>query len=244
MGVEELSELEMLHGCCSTLLVVVSLLVGLRILLKYFKNKRRELITVGFSWMFIASPWFGNSISFLLYILTDTRLGLVPYLFLENFFIPIALVCWIYSFCKVEHPPLVKKWTIIFLLICVPYEIYLIAALIINPQSIGNLEGMFDSSHTIIPNIFRIFGILIVLITGLMLSSTLRKSEDAMVKWKGRFLLMGIISFTVGAFLDAVLIFTPLELVIVRFLLISSSIEFYLGFFLPQPIANKLIKES
>ena len=129
-------------------------------------------------------------------------------------------------------------------MICVLYEIYLITALIINPQSIGTLERTFDSSHTVIPNVFRIFGILIVLITGLLLSSTLRKSEDMKVKWKGRFLLMGIISFTIGAFLDAVLIFTPIELVIVRLLLISSSIEFYLGLFLPQPIVNKLIKES
>ncbi|MFX1453125.1 MAG: hypothetical protein ACFFCM_19985, partial [Promethearchaeota archaeon] len=237
MGIEELSELDILHGCFSTLLVVVSLIVGLRLLLKYFNNRRKEYITIGFSWMFIASPWFGNSISFLLYISINTRLELVPYLFLENFFIPIALVCWIYSFCKLEHPILVKKGTFIFLLICVLYEIYLITALIINPQSIGTLEGMFDSSHTVIPNVFRIFGILIVLITGLLLSSTLRKSEDMTVKWKGRFLLMGIISFTIGAFLDAVLIFTPLELVIVRLLLISSSIEFYLGFFLPQSIA-------
>jgi len=69
-------------------------------------------------------------------------------------------------------------------------------------------------------------------------------SEDPSIQWKGRFMLIAMISFAVGAFLDAVLTFTPLELVLVRLLLISSSIEYYLGFFLPNSIANRLIKKE
>jgi hypothetical protein len=134
--------------------------------------------------------------------------------------------------------------TIIFAVICLIYEIILVTALIMNPEIIGTLEGMFDSSHTIIPNVFRIFGIFVVLITGTIFAWKSMKSEDPSVMWKGRFILIAMISFTIGAFLDAVLTFSALELVIVRLLLISSSIEFYLGFFLPDPIAKILIKEE
>lgn len=244
MGIEELSELDILHGIFTTLFVVVSLLVGLRILFKYFEHRRTELITVGLAWMAISTPWIGNSLSFLVYILFGYRLELVPYLFMENAFIPLALICWIYSFSTLVYPRLVKKLTIIFALICIPYEVFLIGALIIAPEMIGILEGMFDSSHTIIPNAFRVFGIFVVLITGIIFAKTSMKSEDPSVQWKGRFLLIGMISFTIGALLDAVLTFTPLELVLVRLLLISSSIEYYLGFFLPDVMAKKLIKRS
>ncbi len=244
MGIEELSELDILHGIFTTLFVVISLLVSLRILLKYFEHRRNELITVGLAWMGISTPWLGNSLSFLMYVLIGYRLELVPYLFMENVFIPLALLCWIYSFSMLVYPRSVKKITICFSVICIPFEIFLIIMLIINPEFIGTLEGMFDSKHTIIPNIFRVFAIFVVLITGILFARESMKSEDKSVQWKGRFFLIGMISFAVGAFLDAVLTFTPLELVLVRLLLISSSIEYYLGFFLPDAIANRLIKKD
>ncbi len=244
MGIEELSELDILHGIFTTIFVVISLLVGLRILLKYFEHKRTELIAVGVSWMGISTPWIGNSLSFLLYVLAGYRLELFPYLFMENAFIPLAIICWIYAFSTLVYPRLVKKMTVSIGVICLIYEIFLIAALIINPEIIGTLEGMFDSSHTIIPNIFRIFGIFIVLITGTIFARKSMTSEDPSVHWKGKFLLIAMISFAVGAFLDAILTFTPLELVLVRLLLISSSIEYYLGFFLPDSIAKRLIKKD
>ena len=244
MGIEELSELDILHGIFTTIFVVISLLVGIRILLKYFEYKRTELVAVGIAWMGISTPWIGNSLSFLLYVLAGYKLELLPYLFMENVFIPLAIICWIYAFSTLVYPRLVKKMTLTFGVICLLYEIFLIIALIINPQIIGTLEGRFDSSHTIIPNIFRIFGIFVVLITGTMFARKSMNSEDPSVQWKGRFLLIAMISFTIGAFLDAVLTFTPFELVLVRLLLISSSIEYYLGFFLPDSIANRLIKKD
>jgi len=246
MGIEELSELDILHGIFTTIFVVISLLVGLRILLKYFEHKRTELVAVGIAWMGISTPWIGNSLSFLLYVLAGYKLELFPYLFMENVFIPLAILCWIYAFSTLVYPRLVKKMTVVIGVICLIYEIFLIAALIINPEIIGTLgeEGMFDSSHTIIPNIFRVFGIFIVLITGTIFARKSMTSEDPSTQWKGRFLLIAMISFAIGAFLDAVLTFTPLELVLVRLLLISSSIEYYLGFFLPDSIASRLIKKD
>lgn len=244
MGIEELSELDILHGIFTTIFVVISLLVGLRILLKYFEHRRTELIAVGIAWMGISTPWIGNSLSFLLYVLIGYKLELFPYLFMENAFIPLAIICWMYAFSMLVYPMLVKKITITFAVIWLTYEVFLIAALIIDPEIIGSLEGMFDSSHTIIPNIFRVFGIFIVLITGTIFARKSILSGDPSIQWKGRFLLIAMISFAVGAFLDAILTFTPLELVLVRLLLISSSIEYYLGFFLPDSIANRLIKKD
>ena len=246
MGIEELSELDVVHGIFTLIFVIISLLVGLRILLKSFEINygRREYIAVGIAWMGISTPWFGNSFSFLLFVLGGYRLELVPYLFLENAFIPLAIMCWIYAFSSLVYPNSVKKMALIFGVICIVFEIYLIANLVINPENIGTLEGNFDSSHTILPNLFKVFGIFIVLITGVIFANKSMNADDKSTQWKGRFLLIAMISFTVGAFLDVVLDFTPIELILVRLLLISSAIEYYLGFFLPKFVAKRLLKES
>ncbi len=51
MGIEQLTELDILHGIFTSLFVLISLIVGLRILFKYFEHKRKELITVGIAWI-------------------------------------------------------------------------------------------------------------------------------------------------------------------------------------------------
>ncbi len=185
----------------------------------------------------------GNSFSFLLYISFGLTLDLYSYLFIENFFVPIALICWIYSFSKLVYPKSTKL-NILFGVICIVHEIFLITSLILNPGIIGTLEGKFDANHTIIANIFRVFAIITVLITGVIFGKRLMRSDEPTTKWKGRFFQIAMISFTIGAMLDAILTFTPLELVLVRLLLISSAIEYYLGFFLPENVANLLIKHE
>jgi len=139
MGIEELSELDILHGLFTTIFVVISLLVGLRILLKYFEHRRTELVAVGIAWMGISTPWIGNSLSFLLYVLAGYKLELFPYLFMENVFIPLAIICWMYAFSTLVYPRLVKKITVVFAIICLIYEVFLIVALILNPEIIGTL---------------------------------------------------------------------------------------------------------
>lgn len=240
----ELTELDILHGIFTSLFVLISLIVGLRILFKYFEHKRKELITVGIAWIGISTPWMGNSLSFLLYISFGLTLDLFSYLFIENFFVPIALVCWIYSFSKLVYPKLSTKLTILFGVICIVYEIFLITSLILKPEIIGALEGKFDVNHTIAANLFKVFAIIIVLITGVIFGNRLMRSDEPTTKWKGRFFQIAMLSFAIGAMLDAILTLTPLELVLVRLLLISSAIEYYLGFFLPEKVANMLIKQE
>ena len=243
MGIEDLSTLDILHGILTSTFVIISIAVSLKILLKYPKHKRIELLTVGIAWLGISTPWWGNSFSFLTYISFGFKLDLFTYLLIENAFIPIALICWIYSFGALAYPALKKKFLIIIGAICIPYEIFLISALIIEPTIIGTLEGMFDSKHTIIPIAFRIFGLIVVLITGILFGRESMKSDNLVIKWKGRFLAIGIITFVVAAILDVILILNPLELIIVRGLLILSAFEYYLGFFFSERLTNLLFKK-
>ncbi|HEY0089017.1 MAG TPA: hypothetical protein VGB37_09240, partial [Candidatus Lokiarchaeia archaeon] len=174
----------------------------------------------------------------------NSKLDLLTYILIENAFMPIALICWIYAFAYLGYPRIYKKIVIIFTIIGILYEIFLISALIINPEIIGTLEGAFDSNYTIIPDIFRIFALFTVCITGILFGKILLKSDDKVIKWKGIFLMLGIITFVIAAILDVILTLNPFELVLVRGLLILSSFEYYLGFFLSERLANLFIKKK
>ena len=56
------------------------------------------------------------------------------------------------------------------------------------------------------------------------------------------YFMLSAILFTIGALLDAALTPAILTLILVRLILIASSIFFYLGFFLPEKIKNWLLK--
>ena len=68
------------------------------------------------------------------------------------------------------------------------------------------------------------------------------KVDDPEVKLKGKFLLIGFLSFSAASIMDALIADQLIILLIARLILISSAIEYYLGFFLPKALANKVRK--
>lgn len=243
MGIEDLSVIDIIHGSFGLIFMVVSLLIGFKILSKYFSIKRVELVTVALTWIFLSTAWWGAGISFITYVFYGFTLDLFWYLFVDNIFLPFALLLWIYSFCQLAYPALKKKMMAIYTVICIPYEIFLIIFLLIDPNIVGIKEGIFNSSNKLYVIIFQVFAISTALVTGYLFSKKSFESDDPKTRWKGRFILIAFISFTIAALFDVGIPVTPATLVIARLILISSSFLFYLGFFLPESIAKLLIKE-
>ena len=242
MALTDLTQMELLIGSFALIWVIFATIIGLRIIWKAISLKRNELISVGLSWILVASAWWGVALQFITYGFFNYRLTPFQYLFVANVFIPIAICCWIYAFCQIMNPDLKKSLFLVYVAICIIWEIYLIVGLSINTEIVATIEGIFDSKHATITLIFVIFAILSFLITGVIFSLKSMKVDDPEIRWKGKFLLLAWILFTVGALLDAALSPTPLTLIIVRLILITSSLFFYLGFFLPEKIAKWLIK--
>ncbi len=244
MGIAELTQLEILQGSLTLTFVLISIILGLIILLKFFSLRRKELIFVGLAWIFLSSAWWGSSFSFLSIILFDYRFEPFLYLSISNLFIPLAILSWLHAIGKFLYPKSRKKIVSIFAAICIPYEIILIAFLIVDPALVGNIREKFYYQPELFPMVFQIFALMVTIITGILFSSKSLKSDEPEVKWKARFLLMGFILFTIGAFMDAVITLDPITLVIVRLILITSSILYFLGFLLPERIARLLISEK
>lgn len=243
----ELSTMDIFRAISTLIFVVISILVGLRILLNYFRHKRKELITVGLTWIFVSSAWWPLAFGFLSILFFNYLFDPRIYLFLMNGFSAFALICWIYSISVLTYPHLKKQLVSIFGVICGVYEVLLITLLCIDPKFIATWESGFDGfsySRTWLPNMFYIFVVLTTLITAILFCLKSLKSENPTVRWKGRFLLLGFITFIVASAFEIFSAGLRLLQAIIRIILILAAIEYYLGFFLPDWVKNVLIKDN
>ncbi|TXT53343.1 MAG: conserved membrane protein of unknown function [Promethearchaeota archaeon] len=244
MSFQDLTPNQYLEGIFGLIWVLFAIFIGIRIILKAKSLGRTELIAVGLSYICVSTAWWGVAIQFLVYGLFSIELTEMLYLFISNAFIPVGLLFWVYSFSEMVDPYLKKRLLVIYIPIALLWEILLMIFLFININLVGSVEGLFNSTHGPILRVFIIIAILTFVITGIFFSIRSMRIEDKEIKWKGRFLFLAWISFGVGAFLDAILTLQPLTLILIRILLITGAIEYYLGFFLPKKIKDVLIKES
>lgn len=238
-----LTEFEVLQGSLTLTVVIIFIITGSKILFKYFSLKRKELLTIRFTWIFLSGAWWGSTLSFLSLIIFNSPIEPFLFLFISNIFIPLALICWIYSMAHIFYPKLEKRILLIYLAICVPYEIFLIIFLLTDPSIIGTVTGPVDSKSNLYSLVFIVFAIGTSIVTGSLFANKSMKLDDPEVRWKGKFLLIAFITFSIGAILDAAIPQTPITLIITRLILISSAAEYYLGFFLPDWVVDLLIKD-
>jgi hypothetical protein len=201
-------------------------------------------LLVGLVWLFLSSPWWGNAISFFTWMIYEQEVNVFLDLFLGNVFLPIALVSWVYIFTNFVYKDLKEKVVKTYLAISGVYEFFLIVFFFIDYKIIGDSTARFNTEHNIYPFIFQIFAILTALITGIIFARVSMKSPDPKNKWKGRFLFVAFVSFTIAATFDAAIPMNALTLVIIRSILILSAIWYYLGFFIPDKMVKFLIRED
>ncbi len=246
MTFSDFTDFQLLQGMLGLLWVLIAVIVGMRILLKSNKLKRKDLIGFGLTYICVSSAWWGSIIQFLSVGLFSIEIQEAPYLFIANVFIPLGLIPWIYAFSTAIIPYRRKEALIITSIIAIVWETVLIILMLTdNVFLVGELNqnNILDFSYGDVMRYFVIGGILIFLLTGAYFSYESATLDDLEIKWKGRFLLLGWISFAIGAALDAFIKgHSEISLIITRVILISSSIEYYLGFFLPTSLREFLIR--
>ncbi len=67
VGFEGLTDIEIVVGIFDSLIVIISLIIGLKLISKYFSNKEIALVTVGFAMIFFSLGFTGGMVSFILY---------------------------------------------------------------------------------------------------------------------------------------------------------------------------------
>ncbi|TXT54739.1 MAG: conserved membrane protein of unknown function [Promethearchaeota archaeon] len=234
-----LGSIEIINGIFTLIMVAIYLYLGLRIASRYFELDQSIYLYIGLTWILIAEPWYPSTLSFIISWFNNGE-GLInfPMVFLTigNVLLPLPLIAWMMAFTKMLYKEKQKIVIILFVILAIIYEILFFSFLFIDYTLLGTMVSPVDSSYGLFMTVVQLLLLIILLITGLRFGYATTRSEKREHIIKGRFLLLAFISFVVGAVFDVFSNFSLLLLISARILLITSAIEFYIGFIYPEKI--------
>ena len=237
--------LDMVHGIFTIVFVIISIITGFIIVVKYFQLRKSQFLLFGLFWMGLTTPWWPTVIIFVLALATGTSISIQAFIVVGIAFLPITITLGLIAFLKVL--PMKKKSKrvilIINLIINAAYEVYFFTFLFINISMIAEASetSPFMLNWSIPSQIYFIVSLLFFLYVGISFSVASIRAEDKIISLKGKFLLIAFLSFTIGTVLDFA-IPTTIVFVIARLVLLTSTIEFYIGLMLPKWIKEIFIK--
>lgn len=236
-----LTPIELLNGILSLTTVVLAFILGIKIIVKYYKYRKKELLLVGSVCILLYEAWWPSVISFIMILITNEGLPPEMFFIIGNVGLPIAGLLWIWALTEIMVKK--KKILLVFIIYGTLIEIIFFTLLIINPSYIGNLSGSLYVDYSLFVLIFSVSYIIIFLLSGILFYRIAIKSDNSEIRLKAKFLIIAFISFTLGTIIgviDSPGLFFDIPLVLSRIVLISSVIEFYLGFILPNFIKKKI----
>jgi len=237
-----LENIEVFAALFSLIFVVISWILAFSILSKFFKFRVRELLLVGIAWVGIAMPWTSDGISFILIMTIGEPLNPYAKVIIELTFLPIALIMWLTAFTDLMYKHWQKLIVSISVILSVLFEIIFFYALITDFSLIGEYTPPLAIDYTMPIDLFLIAFLGIFMITGIIMGKESLKSENKEINLKGKFLILAFLSFLIGTLLELFLPLHPVGIMIIRFILISSAMEYYIGFTMPNSIKKIILK--
>ena len=237
-----MAEVCIICGLVGFISTVITLILGTRILSKYFHKKQRSFIYVGLTLILLWSPWWPSSISFITYLISLQGLPYEAYIFLGNFFLPFALITWVIPMCNLLGVK--DKTRKIAVIICIIYIIIFLSAVIyflFNPAELGYLRNPLVPIYSFSFYMLIMPILVIVIMLGLKLALESLKASDVEVQLKGKFLLIAFITITIGIILE-IFLTGDFNLLISRIIIIIGLILLYIGLTLPKRIKELILK--
>ncbi|MFX0069598.1 MAG: hypothetical protein ACFFAO_00695 [Candidatus Hermodarchaeota archaeon] len=235
---------EIINEIFSTMIVFIFVLVGLLTIRRYRKFQNQLYILWGIGLLGLGIPWLASSISFFMIITTGEGLTEVPYFFITLFPLAITSFFWMWTMTDLLIKEKQKFYLLIMVVTGVLFEIYLFYFLITDPSVIGILHNPpIDSTYYGITMLYMIFMMAVVSISLSIFIWQSFKLDNPEIKLKAKFLLAGLISFLFGSIFDGMFPLNVVYIMIMRLILFTSAIEFYIGWNLPESIKKFFIKE-
>ncbi|MFX1259734.1 MAG: hypothetical protein ACFFAN_17920 [Promethearchaeota archaeon] len=244
MGLEDLTQLEIIQNVISVISTSIYIIVGVIIIAKYIKYKRKELLTVGFYVIFLTSSRWATNIMFILYLLFDFDMSANLYIFICFGTIPFLVFFAYYTWGNLLYPKWAKKITLITIVTGILYVIFFVILLFTYPSLIGERVARFDLTA----GVYVLLYILITSVIGTVFIAHIYinalKSEKESIHWKGRFILIAWLTYIIGSFFDAALPLNIVLLIITKVVFISSAILNYIGWVMPDKVLKWLTKKK
>jgi hypothetical protein len=239
-----LTPIEILHSSFSLVAIIISILIGLIIISKYFKFKQRNILLIGIFWTGLTFPWLPTVITFIMLLTVGYGLPVEGYILIGIVILPITVLCGLTAFTSLLGVKRTKRRLVLLSVLAfnLVFESLIFYFLFTNVDVIATLTDPLTIQWSVFSQIYFIINLVLFLVTGILFSKKSLQSESREIRFKGKLLMAAFISFTIGTVLDFA-IPNPLTYIIARLILLSSSIEFYIGFLLPERIKRLLFKE-
>lgn len=244
----EIDILMTLQGTFTLIYVLISVVISLLIISKYFKQNKIEILLVGIALLGLSGPWIPDAITFLIILFTGAVQNANFYLsFTINITIittaltPISILSWLYVIFKFLNLKQKKNLLILFTIILVLFEILLFMFVVFDLSMIGTFISPFEYQWSLFTSIYYLSIILVIIITGGAFVRESLKSNIQEIRLKGKFLLIAIVMMVIGALIPYISIHI-IALIISRLILVMSALCFYIGFMLPKWVENLFIK--
>ena len=221
----------------------------LNILYKGIKFRNKQYILLSFGIFCGGSPYFPMFGGFIFWIFTKQTMIYEVRIFFATFFIPFALLVWLYIFTESFFPKATKKILIINGITVTLFEIYLFYILFFAPRApITELlpilkQSIFGVTYTGFILIYFMIILILLFISGVYFGiKAIIDTNDPKIQWKGRFIITGwIIYLTVTSidfFIDEYYI-----LILNRIIIFLVPFFYYIGYILPDWV-EKILKVS
>lgn len=241
-----LADLDYLNGICSLITVFFSFLVGISILFRYAKLRKKVLLYVGLVAIGTSEPWWPHSIGFIKCVMTGSGLTPQLYFLLGNVLVPVSLLLWLMAFNNLKFQGRQKVIPIFGLVYCVIFEVVFFTLLLSDPTAsmVGVLIGDVDVQYSPTMLVLLIIALGTILSTGLIFGFESLKTDSIEIQLKGKLLIVAFIFYCSGAAIDSLILSNPLNLTVSRLLVTFSALCFYGGFMLPRWMKELLVKED
>jgi len=247
---QEISQLAHIAGITAVISTSISFFLAAIIFSKAIRERSRIILEFGLCVIFTSSPWFPSGFGYLYLIITGVPLPYVSYILTGNLFLPLAIIFWLDIYLTTVKPDRRELGLIIYIIFSTIFLIYLIFYLFL--ASGAPVQGMigiiddptdpFDIDYKMFVLAYLSVTILLSCATGIHFAIKSIKINEKEIQWKGRFLFIGFIFFGIAATADAIIPMTVIMLIIIRIILVSASIFFYLGFILPKWVKKILFR--
>ena len=241
-----LSPIQIVNGIFSLIFVIISVIVSILFLSKYRRYKSKLILLFGIVLLLLVSSWYASSSSFLIALfINGTGYITTPQIYFVIGFVPLPIAAYIWSIVLTELVFQEKKkiFTSAFIIMGIIMEIVFFVLLGINPILIGQVISPIDADYTLLFTLYEFFLVIYMLITGILFGMASLREDNPEIRLKGKLLIMAFVSFFIGAILEILSEISIVIMIIARLILISSSIEFYGGFMLPDWM-KKLFKKN
>jgi hypothetical protein len=225
------------NGVFSILVIIVFLIVGLKILLKYREYQQKIFFLTGFAWIGISEPWWPSAVGFLLVLFTGMSLSIELYIILNNGFLPIFLFFWLIAIGKMTEIRRKNILLALYVIVAIILESIMLYYLFTDSSKVGVILSPVDVDFGPIAIMHIIFNLIVFMITGFLFAFKTLKLKEPENKLRGKFLLIAFTLFLIGAILETIVTMPPNRIIV-----LLCAITFYIGFMMPEGLKKRFLK--